>query len=106
MTVRPWTAADDRLLRQLWAEHKPTAQITPHFPGRSRNSILGRAGRLGLEKRGNPVPKGRKKPPAEAKQKPLAVYVDREPCPRCQVRGDIGCEHRGANEAAPVLAVK
>lgn len=34
---------------------------------------------------------------------PAARYVDRSICPRCGVRSDVGCRHRGRNEPRPVL---
>ena len=30
----------------------------------------------------------------------MSVIVDRDPCPRCATRGDIGCAHRAASGTA------
>lgn len=30
--------------------------------------------------------------------------VRRDPCPRCQIRGDIGCKHQAANEGRSMYA--
>ena len=107
---RGYSAADDEKLADLWAKGLSAGEIGQRMdPVRSRNAVLGRARRLGLPKRDNPGGgKATRKAPRtpEAKQAPPPYYVDREPCPRCQVRGDIGCEHRRPGEAAPQLAMK
>lgn len=36
------------------------------------------------------------------KASPHAVVVNRDPCWKCGVRGDFGCEHRAAVEAVPL----
>lgn len=40
--------------------------------------------------------------PADFAPRAPMLRVDRDPCPRCAVRGDIGCAHRPARE--PYLA--
>lgn len=105
----PWDAASDNELRQHWREGLTAGEIAEKMEGRTRNAILGRANRLGLARRGNPVTKrpGRKPgQPTEPKQAPLTEPVNRDPCPRCGVRGEIGCEHRPRHETPAPLAAK
>ncbi|MBN9084346.1 MAG: hypothetical protein J0I16_22775 [Rhizobiales bacterium] len=45
-----WRAEDDAVLRSLWAEHVPTADIAMRL-GCSRNAVIGRANRLSLPAR-------------------------------------------------------
>jgi hypothetical protein len=35
-----------------------------------------------------------------------ATPVNRDPCPFCEVRGDIGCRHRAAGDPAPRLSLR
>lgn len=51
---RPWTDALDETLRQLWAEGL-TIRAIGKIIDRSRNSVVGRAHRLGLPGRGSPI---------------------------------------------------
>jgi len=39
-------------------------------------------------------------------QKPLAQPVNRDACPRCGARGDLGCKHRRPMDPPPRLVVK
>ncbi len=106
-----WTPPEDVTLRQLWGEGHTARQIAEQIPARSRNAIMGRAQRLGLDRRPSPIVGGKKKGPRVATlgktlQEPPPRVLDREPCPRCNVRGDVGCEHRERYEHAPALRVR
>ena len=51
-----WTPARDAVLRQMWNAGHPAREIAEAIgAGLSRNAVIGRARRLGLERRGNPV---------------------------------------------------
>lgn len=55
---RGWSADDDEKLRALWDEGLSTAQIGLRM-NRSKNSVIGRAGRLDLPARPSPIlPRG------------------------------------------------
>lgn len=86
-----WLQWEDELLVQLWASGTPTLEIATRFTGRSKNSIIGRAHRLGLEQRTNP----RGKPIKPMWGEVAPEIVSNEPCIRCGVRGechtDAGC---------------
>lgn len=49
MTIKQinWAPSEDETLRQMWADMKPASEIG-RILGRSRNSVLGRAFRLGM----------------------------------------------------------
>ena len=49
-----WKPEEDRLLRKLWADGMPTAQIGD-FMGRGKNSICSRARKLELPMRRKPA---------------------------------------------------
>lgn len=51
-----WSPAEDDRLRDLWADRTMSSGAIGIAMGRSKNSVVGRAGRLGLEVRGSPVP--------------------------------------------------
>ncbi len=49
--IPPWTDEQNELLKRLWAEGASAGQIAaqPEFAGRSRNAVIGRLHRLGLD---------------------------------------------------------
>lgn len=53
MTLPPkmWTADEEAILRRLWPDKEHSASSIAEIIGRSRNSIIGRAHRLGLSER-------------------------------------------------------
>ena len=64
-----WTDRDDAILRRMWLQGMPAAVIGENL-GRTRNAIIGRAGRIGLpphSKKVKPIPdKVLKVPPSKA----------------------------------------
>ena len=46
-----WREHEDETLRQMWADGHSAATVARYIPGRSRNAIIGRIHRLGLEPR-------------------------------------------------------
>jgi len=62
-----WT--DDRIdqLKKMWADGATASQIADELGGVSRNAVIGKAHRLGLEQRPSPVK------PGEEKERPAAA---------------------------------
>jgi GcrA cell cycle regulator len=78
-----WT--DDRVetLRRMWSEGASARDIgTAIHRSCTRNMVIGKAHRLGLEPRQSPIP---------AAPEPARTTVTS--CPRCAVRSDVGCDH-------------
>src|SRR6185369_5026412 len=82
-----WT--DERIdrLKKMWADGATASQIADELGGVSRNAVIGKAHRLGLEQRPSPVKPGEEKekkaapaPAAAAKPAPRADT----PAPRQQ----------------------
>ena len=46
-----WNDENTKSLRDLWKKGLTASQIAAQIPGKSRNAIIGRAHRLGLESR-------------------------------------------------------
>lgn len=67
MTQVFWTTERELLLRQLWADGQPASQIAGAI-GQTRNSIIGKAHRLGLPRR--------EKPKSMFKQNPRKKHGD------------------------------
>ncbi|MGB3721410.1 MAG: GcrA family cell cycle regulator [Pacificimonas sp.] len=77
-----WTDERIEKLRKLWEEGHPASRIAEELGGVSRNAVIGKAHRLGLEKRpspvkssktkGKPVAKPATKPAVKAKAAPKA----------------------------------
>jgi GcrA cell cycle regulator len=88
-----WT--DERIehLKKMWANGATASQIADELGGVSRNAVIGKAHRLGLEQRPSPVKPGEEK---EAK-KPAAAAPAAAPAPRAAPKAD-------APKAAPATA--
>ena len=50
-----WTEHNTEMLKRLWAEGKSADTIARAIGNISRNGVVGKAHRLGLERRSNPV---------------------------------------------------
>jgi GcrA cell cycle regulator len=63
-----WTEERIERLKTMWAEGATASEIAEKLGGVSRNAVIGKAHRLGLEARPSPVKPGEEKaPPAAAK---------------------------------------
>jgi len=74
-----WTEERIERLKSMWAEGATASQIADELGGVSRNAVIGKAHRLGLEQRPSPVKPGEEK---EAK-KPAAAAP--KPAPKAEV---------------------
>lgn len=54
-----WNDANVALLTKMWDEGKTAADIAEALGGITRNSVIGKANRLGLEKRPSPIKKAK-----------------------------------------------
>ncbi|GLR47347.1 GcrA family cell cycle regulator [Sphingomonas astaxanthinifaciens] len=80
-----WT--DERIdrLKAMWAEGKTASAIAEELGGVSRNAVIGKAHRLGLDSRPSPVKAGEEKAaaaapaPAPADERPVAKVKDKAP---------------------------
>jgi GcrA cell cycle regulator len=82
-----WT--DERIdrLKTMWADGATASQIADELGGVSRNAVIGKAHRLGLEQRPSPVKAGEEKPQTAAAAAPHAPaptprMTRPEPAPR------------------------
>ena len=78
-----WTDERIERLRKMWADGATASQIADELGGVSRNAVIGKAHRLGLEQRPSPVKPGEEK---EAK-KPAPVAA--APAPKAAPKADI-----------------
>ena len=79
-----WTEERIERLKAMWTEGSTASQIADELGGVSRNAVIGKAHRLGLEARPSPVKPGEEKEkpaPAAAAPTPKAEKVER-PAPR------------------------
>src|SRR5512133_2792914 len=71
-----WTEERIERLKKMWHDGATASQIADELGGVSRNAVIGKAHRLGLEQRPSPVKPGeekeRKPAPAPAAAKPRA----------------------------------
>jgi len=70
-----WTEERIERLKKMWADGATASQIADELGGVSRNAVIGKAHRLGLEQRPSPVKPGeeKEKKPAPAPAAPRAV---------------------------------
>jgi len=75
-----WTEERIERLKKMWHDGATASQIADELGGVSRNAVIGKAHRLGLEQRPSPVKAGEekeaKKPAAAAAPKPAAPKVE------------------------------
>ncbi|HET6943693.1 MAG TPA: GcrA family cell cycle regulator [Sphingomicrobium sp.] len=79
-----WTEERIERLKAMWAQGATASQIADELGGVSRNAVIGKAHRLGLEARPSPVKPGEEKEhraPAAAAPAPKAAPAER-PAPR------------------------
>ena len=79
-----WTEERIERLKSMWAEGATASEIADKLGGVSRNAVIGKAHRLGLEARPSPVKPGEEKEhraPAAAAPTPKPVQAER-PAPR------------------------
>jgi GcrA cell cycle regulator len=98
-----WTEERIERLKKMWHDGATASQIADDLGGVSRNAVIGKAHRLGLEQRPSPVKPGEekdhKKPaPAAAAHKPAAKA---EPAPRAAAPADPAATPAGSH-AAPM----
>ena len=73
-----WTEERIERLKKMWQEGSTASQIADELGGVSRNAVIGKAHRLGLEARPSPVKAGEEKEkPASAAPAPKAPPVER-----------------------------
>ena len=68
-----WTEERIDRLKAMWAEGSTASQIAEDLGGVSRNAVIGKAHRLGLESRPSPVKAGEEKEKKVRAAKPAAV---------------------------------
>lgn len=65
-----WTDERIETLKKMWEEGHPASKIAEELGGVSRNAVIGKAHRLGLEKRPSPVKPDKAEAAAKADAKP------------------------------------
>ena len=89
-----WTEERIERLKKMWHDGATASQIADELGGVSRNAVIGKAHRLGLEQRPSPVKPGEEKekkavpvprPPAP-RRAPMLRSAARRPCPRPRPR--------------------
>jgi GcrA cell cycle regulator len=86
-----WTDERIERLKTMWANGATASQIADELGGVSRNAVIGKAHRLGLEQRPSPVKPGEEKDVKKAAPAPAATAAPKPAAPKA-----------GAPKAAPV----
>ena len=68
-----WTDERIERLKAMWNEGKTASVIAEELGGVSRNAVIGKAHRLGLESRPSPVKPGEERPAEQATEAPAAT---------------------------------
>jgi len=109
-----WTEERIDRLKSMWAEGSTASQIAEELGGVSRNAVIGKAHRLGLESRPSPVKPGEekeKKVKAPAPSAPVAIppapaasAASKPEKPRVAPRPAIAADEPRPEPKAPVAA--
>jgi len=81
-----WTDERIERLKAMWAEGKTASIIAEELGGVSRNAVIGKAHRLGLDSRPSPVKPGDEKPAAATPAAPAAPPAAEERAPAAKVK--------------------
>ena len=88
MIPMSWTDERIERLKEMWSKGATASQIADELGGVSRNAVIGKAHRLGLDSRPSPVKPGeekeRKADPAPAASAPAASAPSAKPSPRAE----------------------
>jgi GcrA cell cycle regulator len=76
-----WTEERIEHLKKMWTEGATASQIADELGGVSRNAVIGKAHRLGLEQRPSPVKPGEEK---EARKAPSSAATPKAASPRSE----------------------
>jgi GcrA cell cycle regulator len=94
-----WTEERIERLKAMWAQGATASQIADELGGVSRNAVIGKAHRLGLEARPSPVKPGEEKehraPAASAAPAPKPAPAER-PAPRAAAAAPAAAESAAA----------
>jgi GcrA cell cycle regulator len=82
-----WTDERMERLKKMWADGATASQIADELGGVSRNAVIGKAHRLGLEQRPSPVKPGEEKEAKKAAPAPAAAAAA-APAPRPAPKAD------------------
>jgi GcrA cell cycle regulator len=96
-----WTEERIERLKSMWTEGATASQIAEELGGVSRNAVIGKAHRLGLESRPSPVKPGEEK---EKKAKPAPAPKAARPAP-AQKPAPVAAEPRSQVAEPPRPAV-
>src|SRR5947209_9472024 len=95
-----WTEERIERLKKMWHDGATASQIADELGGVSRNAVIGKAHRLGLEQRPSPVKAGEEK---EAKAAPAATAAAPAKAPKAETAkvAHAAPAAPAPNEAAP-----
>src|SRR3982750_4183509 len=96
-----WT--DERIdrLKTMWAKGATASQIADELGGVSRNAVIGKAHRLGLEQRPSPVKAGEEKEAKKVAPSAAAAPAPAKPAPRVEAPRPAAAAQPTATPAAP-----
>ena len=84
-----WTEERIERLKKMWADGATASQIADELGSVSRNAVIGKAHRLGLEQRPSPVKAGEEK---EAKKAAPAAATPKPAVPRAEAPKPVPAE--------------
>jgi len=99
-----WTEERIERLKKMWHEGATASQIADELGGVSRNAVIGKAHRLGLEQRPSPVKPGEEKEvkkPVAAAPAPAARAAKPEPVKAAAAPGSTAAPAATPHPAAP-----
>ena len=98
-----WTEERIERLKKMWTDGATASQIADELGGVSRNAVIGKAHRLGLEQRPSPVKAGEEKE-KKAAPAPAAAAPAARPAPKAAAPAAAPAASAAAPAAAPAVA--
>ena len=94
-----WTEERIERLKKMWHDGATASQIADELGGVSRNAVIGKAHRLGLEQRPSPVKPGDEKEAKKASPAPAAAAP--RPAPKAESPRPVQAAPAAASETPP-----
>ncbi|MFL6721378.1 MAG: GcrA family cell cycle regulator [Sphingomonas sp.] len=96
-----WTDERIERLKKMWHDGATASQIADELGGVSRNAVIGKAHRLGLEQRPSPVKPGEEKEVKKPAAAAAAAHAPAKPQPRAEAAPRSAASAPAAPAAAP-----
>lgn len=96
-----WTDERIERLKEFWTKGMTASQIADELGGVSRNAVIGKAHRLGLQSRPSPVKANEAAPETQSEQAEAVPQEEARPAPRAKAKHEAAPAQEAPEREAP-----